>query len=187
MRNKTIFIRDRNSFGEKAVRRAFIRKVYSILMAQLVLTGAIIAAFLFVAEVRLFVQQNRWVYFTSLGVMVACLLAMACCESVRRSFPTNFIFLGIFTVCEGIMLGTISSYYEVEAVLIAVGITAGVTFCLTIFAFQTKIDFTVCGGKSIKDKYDKKVFHTGKALSKKFKPHFTRYFKADCAPCWSSS
>ena len=27
-----------------------------------------------------------------------------------------------------------------------VGITAGVTFALTVFAFQTKIDFTACGG-----------------------------------------
>jgi len=69
-----------------------------------------------------------------------------CCESVRRKTPTNFIFLSIFTACEGVMLGTVSTFYEVDAVLIAVGITAGVTFALTIFAFQTKIDFTACGG-----------------------------------------
>ena len=72
---------------------------------------------------------------------------MACCDSVRRKTPTNFIFLGIFTCCEGVMLGTISSFYQVDAVLIAVGITAGVTFFLTLFAFQTKFDFTTCGGK----------------------------------------
>ena len=33
-----------------------------------------------------------------------------------------------------------------EAVLIAVGITGAVVICLTIFALQTKIDFTMCGG-----------------------------------------
>ena len=44
------------------------------------------------------------------------------------------------------MLGTITSYYEVDAILIAVGITAAVTLGLTLFAFQTKIDFTMCGG-----------------------------------------
>jgi len=133
-------------FGEKAVRRGFIRKVYSILMCQLVLTGAVIATFMFVEDVKTYVQRNIWVYYTSMAVMIVCLLAMACCDSVRRKFPTNFIFLGIFTFCEGVMLGTISTFYDVDAVLIAVGITAGVTFCLTIFAFQTKIDFTVCGG-----------------------------------------
>jgi len=44
------------------------------------------------------------------------------------------------------MLGTITSYYDVDAILIAVGITAAVTLGLTLFAFQTKIDFTMCGG-----------------------------------------
>eukprot|EP00090_Calanus_glacialis_P026068 TRINITY_DN4088_c0_g1_i1.p1 TRINITY_DN4088_c0_g1~~TRINITY_DN4088_c0_g1_i1.p1 ORF type:complete len:319 (+),score=75.81 TRINITY_DN4088_c0_g1_i1:46-1002(+) len=133
-------------FGEKAVRRAFIRKVYSILMCQLVLTGAVIGTFMFVESVKTYVQRNMWVYYTSMGVMLVCLISMACCDSVRRKFPTNFIFLGVFTFCEGVMLGTVSTFYDVDAVLIAVGITAGVTFCLTIFAFQTKIDFTVCGG-----------------------------------------
>ena len=33
-----------------------------------------------------------------------------------------------------------------DAVLIAVGITAAVTLALTLFALQTKIDFTMCGG-----------------------------------------
>jgi len=133
-------------FGEMAVRRNFIRKVYSILMCQLVLTGAVIATFMFVQPVKFYVQRNMWVYYTSMGVMLVCLIAMACCDSVRRKFPTNFIFLGVFTLCEGVMLGTVSTFYDVDAVLIAVGITAGVTFALTIFAFQTKIDFTVCGG-----------------------------------------
>ena len=30
--------------------------------------------------------------------------------------------------------------------MIAVGVTAIVTFSLTLFAFQTKIDFTMCSG-----------------------------------------
>ena len=45
------------------------------------------------------------------------------------------------------MLGMVASTYDVDAVLMAVGTTAGVTLALTIFAFQTKIDFTGCGGE----------------------------------------
>jgi len=133
-------------FGDKAIRRGFIRKVYGILMLQLALTGAFIAAFMYVHDIKMYVQRNMWVYYTSMGVMIVCLLSMACCESVRRKSPLNFIFLGIFTACEGVMLGTISTFYDVDAVLIAVGITCGVTLALTIFAFQTKWDFTNCGG-----------------------------------------
>ena len=46
------------------------------------------------------------------------------------------------------MLGMVATTYEVDAVLMAVGTTAAVTLALTIFAFQTKIDFTGCGGEN---------------------------------------
>ena len=44
------------------------------------------------------------------------------------------------------MLGTVATFYSTDAVLMAVGTTAAVVFALTIFALQTKIDFTGCGG-----------------------------------------
>jgi len=99
------------SFGDKAVRRGFIRKVYAILMCQLTLTGVIIASFMFVGNcsgldgrcqpgewsIKQYVRQNRWPYYTSMALMLVCLISMACCESVRRKTPTNFIFLTVFT------------------------------------------------------------------------------------------
>merc|ERR1712113_85035 len=57
----------------------------------------------------------------------------------------NIIFLGVFTAAEGFMLGSLAARFEADAVLIAFGITSGVTLGLTLFAFQ-KIDFTACGG-----------------------------------------
>ncbi|GFR88654.1 protein lifeguard 1 [Elysia marginata] len=53
---------------------------------------------------------------------------------------------GSWTVCEGFLLGTVSSHYDRDEVLMAMGITAIVTVALTIFAFQTKWDFTMMGG-----------------------------------------
>ena len=61
-----------------------------------------------------YVHTNQWVNITAIVVMMVCLVAMACCESVRRKAPTNFIFLGVFTVCEGIMLGTTAALYDVS-------------------------------------------------------------------------
>lgn len=40
-------------FDDKAVRRAFIRKVYGILMVQLIVTAGIMAVFMFVSEVKM--------------------------------------------------------------------------------------------------------------------------------------
>ena len=133
-------------FDDKTVRRGFIKRVYSILMVQLVITAAIISLFVFVDSVKSYVRENRWLMYTSWGLAFVCIIALSCFSSIRRKTPHNFIFLGIFTVCEGVMLGTITSYYDVDAILIAVGITAAVTLGLTLFAFQTKIDFTMCGG-----------------------------------------
>ena len=47
-----------------------------------------------------------------------------------------------------IMLGVVAAFSDVEAVLMAVATTAGVTLALTIFAFQTKYDFTGCWGET---------------------------------------
>ena len=51
-----------------------------------------------------------------------------------------------FTFFTGLMLGCFCALFKTEAILIAVGLTCAVTVALTIFAFQTKIDFTTCGG-----------------------------------------
>jgi hypothetical protein len=56
------------------------------------------------------------------------------------------IFLGIFTVCESFLLGSAASCYGAEEVLIAVGFTAVVVLGLTLFAIQTRWDFTMLRG-----------------------------------------
>jgi len=133
-------------FGEKAIRRAFIRKVYGILCVQLLVTMAIITPFMYHEPLRDYVRRSSTIYWISMVITLVCIIAMACCEGVRRKFPTNIIFLGVFTAAEGFMLGSLAARFQADAVLIAVGITAGVTLGLTLFAFQTKIDFTACGG-----------------------------------------
>jgi len=117
-------------------------------MVQLAVTAGIIALFMFNMDVKGYVRgpQGTWVFYASWAVTLVCIITLACCGEVRRKTPHNFIFLGIFTACEGILLGCMASRYDTESVIIAVGITCGVTLALTLFAFQTKIDFTACGG-----------------------------------------
>lgn len=82
-------------------------------------------------------------YFYIFKVFV-CMIA--CCESVRRNSPTNLIVLGLFTLCESVLVGFISSVYQPQIVLMAVAITAAIVIGLTLFAFQTKYDVTSWGG-----------------------------------------
>jgi len=134
------------AFSEKSIRLAFIRKVYGILTVQLGVTIAIISMFFFWKDLALYTRENNWLFYVALALTLVCIIALGCCPGVRRTFPMNFIFLGIFTICEGFLLGVVSSRYSTETVLIAAGVCAVVVFSLTIFAFQTKIDFTMCGG-----------------------------------------
>lgn len=134
------------SFSDKAVRLGFIRKVYSLLTAQLVLTMGFIAVFVFYEPVAAFSQANPALLWAAIICSFVFLITLACCPGIRRKSPHNMIFLFLFTACEGWLVGAICSTYKVNEVLIAVGVTAGVVFALTVFAMQTKIDFTACGG-----------------------------------------
>ncbi|XP_006036519.1 protein lifeguard 3 [Alligator sinensis] len=63
-----------------------------------------------------------------------------------RRYPWNIILLAVFTLAMGFMTGTISSWYGTKAVFIAMIITAIVAIVVTVFCFQTKVDFTSCTG-----------------------------------------
>ncbi|XP_060774635.1 transmembrane BAX inhibitor motif containing 1a [Neoarius graeffei] len=128
------------------VRHGFIRKVYLILAAQLLVTVSIVAVFTFVQPVRRFVILNPGVYWASYAVYIVTHLVLVCCKGPRRRFPWNLILLGLFTLAFSYMTGTISSYYDTKSVFLALGITVVVCIAVTVFCFQTKVDFTKCGG-----------------------------------------
>ncbi|XP_054827111.1 protein lifeguard 3-like isoform X2 [Eublepharis macularius] len=133
-------------WGDKKVRHNFIRKVYSIISVQLLVTVGIIAIFTFVTPVSSFVRRNMAVYYVSYAVFFVTYLVLACCEGPRRRFPWNIILLSVFTLALSFMTGTIASAYSTRAVLLAGIITAIVAIIVTIFCFQTKVDFTSCTG-----------------------------------------
>ncbi|XP_004431480.2 PREDICTED: protein lifeguard 2 [Ceratotherium simum simum] len=133
-------------FSETSVRRAFIVKVFLILSAQLIVTGAITSMFLFWKALKVWVLKNPWFTYAILPVFFVVLIVLACCGNVRRRVPANYILLGLFTVLQGLLLGAVSVFYSADEVLWATAATALVTLSLTIFALQTKWDFTLLNG-----------------------------------------
>lgn len=117
-----------------------------IISVQLLVTVAIVAVFTFVEPVGVFVRRNPAVYYVSYAVFFVTYLVLACCQGPRRRFPWNVIILSIFTLAMSFMTGTIASYYSNKAVIICMGITVLVTIAVTVFCFQTKVDFTSCSG-----------------------------------------
>ncbi|XP_040060136.1 fas apoptotic inhibitory molecule 2b isoform X1 [Gasterosteus aculeatus] len=133
-------------FDDKNIRRTFIRKVYSILMVQLLVTVAIVALFTFCAPVRFFIQTHPGLYMASYLVFFATYIALSCCGELRRQFPWNIILLVLFTLSMASMMGFVSSFYNTKSVVLCLGITAVVCLSVTIFSFQSKIDVTSCQG-----------------------------------------
>lgn len=135
--------------GAKAydfLRRGFVKKVFGLLAAQLLLTVAIAAPMVLSAPVKGFVSRNPWVVgLSSLGSL-ALILVLSFSEKARHSHPTNLVLLGAFTALEGVVVGAISAQYRLSVVALAVLITAGVSGALAAYAMHTKTDYTAKGG-----------------------------------------
>ncbi|CAG11983.1 unnamed protein product, partial [Tetraodon nigroviridis] len=133
-------------FDDKSVRRAFIRKVFLVLSAQLLVTFAFVAVFTFVNEVKEFVRVNTWTYFVSYAVFFVSVCVISCCGNLRRKHPWNLVALSVLTLSMSYMVGMIASFHDTDSVVMAVGITAVVCFTVVLFSLQTKYDFTSCYG-----------------------------------------
>ena len=81
-------------------------------------------------------------YIVSYVVFIVTYFAIACCERVRKRSPGNIIAITIFTLSLSLLVSTICLFHDVTWVLMAMGITAALCLGLTLFSFQTKIDFT---------------------------------------------
>ncbi|KAK1842850.1 bax inhibitor family protein [Colletotrichum chrysophilum] len=121
------------------IRNQFIRKVYAILTVQLIATGIVSALSFWSQSYKTWIQSHPGLVWASLlGSIVFMLLTYW----KRKSYPTNLLFLGLFTLTEAYTISVIVSFYKTEIVLNAVVLTAGIFVFLTLFACQTKYDFT---------------------------------------------
>ena len=128
-----------------SIRLGFIKKVYGILSAQLLITCLFIS-FTFVDSIRSFYLSNLALFYLCVGVSLILGFTLICFKNVARTSPTNFIILGIWTFCEAYMVSVCAATYDPTTVLIAGTLTASVTVALTLYACTTKTDFTFCGG-----------------------------------------
>lgn len=131
-----------SGLSDQGIRRRFIRKVYLILTAQLLVTIICIAVFQFVKPVKLYVQSNIWLYISSIVIFLVLYIILVCAKKVRRSFPGNFVALALFTLAFSYMAGAIASFYDLPSVLFAAVLTAGITLSVTLFVLFVKTDFT---------------------------------------------
>ncbi|XP_016957314.1 protein lifeguard 1 isoform X2 [Drosophila biarmipes] len=133
-------------FDDQTIRKGFVRKVFGILMVQLLFTCAVMAIFVYHGPTKQFVRENFIVIILAMIVNIIVLIVIFCVESVRRKHPVNLICLSIFTFTMSLLLGAASSIMDSNVVLSAVVITTVLVTALCIYAVQTKYDYTAAGG-----------------------------------------
>ncbi|XP_050949866.1 protein lifeguard 1 isoform X1 [Labeo rohita] len=163
-----------SSFDDKIIRKAFIRKVsisgvkvmiapntdfhyhfkslflpmqvFSVVTIQLLVTFTVVCVFTFSNTVKLAVQRNIWVYLSSYIIFVVVGTCLAVFSSFSRKHPWNLVGLSVVTLSLSYMVGTVASYHDTPAVIIALGSTMIISFTIIIFSAQTRLDFTICNG-----------------------------------------
>ncbi|KAI1765753.1 transmembrane BAX inhibitor motif-containing protein [Hypoxylon sp. FL1150] len=121
------------------IRNQFIRKVYTILTVQLIATAAVSGLSFWSEGYKAYVQSHPALVWVSLVASIGFLLLT---YWKRKSYPTNLLFLSGFTLLEAYTVSVIVSLYETRIVLNAAILTGGIFVFLTLFACQTRYDFT---------------------------------------------
>jgi hypothetical protein len=143
------------------IRVDFIKKTYALVFYMLAITFGITSQFLIhpAAEVMAYMQKHSWilavtgVVFTCMYVMNMCVVMSMFCGAglyqqymkLFKTFPINIIFLTTVSACFGVLMGMLTLQYEIQSVLIIFAVSAALIVALTVYAIQTKADFTGMG------------------------------------------
>jgi FtsH-binding integral membrane protein len=130
-----------------ALRNGFLRKVYGILLAQILLTTGIVVLCMFEHTLQAFLVANRTAMFW--GMFVPSIALIFLLFKVKNSHPANLIVLFTFTLVESFFLGTMCAIYKEAdmglSVLYAFIATCVVFVLLSLWTLQSKYDFSWMG------------------------------------------
>jgi len=134
------------AFNKGTIRAKFIQKVFMIVAAQLTVTLGFVALFTFHQGAFFYANNNQWMISLAMISVLGLTLLMSFSQTARRQAPMNLILLAAYTVSQGFLVGLLSSFYRVDEVIYAIGITCAIVFGLTIYASSSKTDFTMKRG-----------------------------------------
>lgn len=122
-----------------SVRQCFIRKVYTLLLIQLILTVSIGFVIRYIPSIRNWCLSNLWLFYVSIIGNIGFLIAL---YFKAKKHPLNLILTAGFTIFEAYSLGVFCCMFKNDILLHAISLTVATFVGLTFFSFQTKYDFT---------------------------------------------
>jgi len=134
-----------NQGFEAELRKAFIRKVFAILSAQLLLTALLCVISISNSDVKNFQLQNKALFYLAVGVAVIISLTLFCFIQTARKVPLNYLLLLLFTLAKAYIVSFLCITTSTKVVFMALAMTCALVVGLTLYAFVTKTDFTGYG------------------------------------------
>lgn len=138
-------------FGEYTyheTRRKFISKVYSIVWCMLVITSTYIGICNQNHQLQTFLKTDQalQILYTDMLLLFIVTFVLCCCGRVfQESCIANWCILIVFTILETYMLGYVGVFYDTNTLLLGGITTVSITTGLSIYAIQTKYDYTIFG------------------------------------------
>eukprot|EP00238_Polyblepharides_amylifera_P006256 CAMPEP_0196579656 /NCGR_PEP_ID=MMETSP1081-20130531/24160_1 /TAXON_ID=36882 /ORGANISM="Pyramimonas amylifera, Strain CCMP720" /LENGTH=254 /DNA_ID=CAMNT_0041899303 /DNA_START=158 /DNA_END=922 /DNA_ORIENTATION=+ len=120
------------SQAENILRLGFIRKVYGILSAQMVLTAAVSGTIVLNDSIKNAMVQTPGLLFLAAFLPLVGLIPLYC---YRNSHPLNLALLAAWTCFIAVSVGITTSFYSGAIIFEALLITALVTVSLTLYTF----------------------------------------------------
>ena len=130
----------------QSIRNGFISKVYGILTYQIVITAAVVYLAFISSSFQELLLKSVFMYYLCTFVSLFCVLLPLCSQNIYQKVPANYIILTIFTLSYSWIVASICCLYSFRSVMVAIFLTFITVFSLSMYAWRTKKDFTVCGG-----------------------------------------
>jgi FtsH-binding integral membrane protein len=136
------------SFVDRSSRLGFMRKVFSIVLLQLLTTAGVTYLMMENAHIPAFLlAQGRFFMIGILITSMLCVLSLSSVPGLRYRKPYNFMTLGLFTLCQSSLLGVFSSQFPAKSVYLGSSHTIMALFAVIMYSTQPNpsYDLTAAG------------------------------------------
>ncbi|XP_031485413.1 protein LIFEGUARD 4-like [Nymphaea colorata] len=117
------------------LRWAFIRKIYSILTIQLLLTIAVAAVVITVRPISLFFVSTTAGLVLYIVIIILPFILLCPLYFYHQRHPVNLLLLGLFTVSISFLIGLTCAFTSGKVILEAAILTAVMVVSLTLYTF----------------------------------------------------
>lgn len=117
------------------LRWSFIRKIYTIVAVQLLLTAAVGAVVVSYHPIVTFLTTTRGGFACYILIIFTPFIMLCPLSCYYQRHPVNYVLLGIFTIALALAIGLSCAFTSGKVILEAVILTAVVVVSLTLFTF----------------------------------------------------